>query len=141
MQDQSKGLKFDASKPRWSLLPAGTVAQVVDVLEFGAKRYGDNNWQKVENARTRYYDAAMRHLEAWKQGQAKDPESGAAHLAHAACCLLFLMHIDTQAEKAAADDAKTEEMIKRKLAAEMFEQSKEVTRSIAWHAAQGKEFK
>lgn len=96
MQDQSKGLKFDASKPRWSLLPAGTVAQVVEVLEFGAKRYGDNNWQKVENARTRYYDAAMRHLEAWKQGQAKDPESGAAHLAHATCCLLFLMYMDDQ---------------------------------------------
>lgn len=96
MQDQNKGLKFDASKPRWSLLPAGTVAQVVDVLEFGAKRYGDNNWQKVENARTRYYDAAMRHLEAWKQGQAKDPESGAAHLAHATCCLLFLMYMDDQ---------------------------------------------
>lgn len=96
MQDQSKGLKFDASKPRWSLLPAGTVAQVVEVLEFGARKYGDNNWQKVENARTRYYDAAMRHLEAWRNGEHKDPESGAAHLAHATCCLLFLMYMDDQ---------------------------------------------
>ena len=96
MQDQNKGLKFDASKPRWSLLPAGTVAQVVEVLEFGARKYGDNNWQKVENARTRYYDAAMRHLEAWRNGEHKDHESGAAHLAHATCCLLFLMYMDDQ---------------------------------------------
>ena len=32
-----------------------------------------------------------RHIFAWWGGEDKDPETGFSHLAHAACCLLFLM--------------------------------------------------
>jgi hypothetical protein len=85
------GQKHDAQKPRHSLLPLGSVEGVIDVLEFGATKYGENNWQHVPNARTRYYDAAMRHLGAWWGGERLDAESGLPHLAHAACCILFLM--------------------------------------------------
>lgn len=95
-----QGRKDDNSKLRYSLLPVGTVNQVVQVLEFGSKKYADNNWQKVENARTRYYDAAMRHMDAWFNGDLKDDETGLHHLAHAICCLMFLMWFDGEA----ADD-------------------------------------
>jgi Domain of unknown function (DUF5664) len=88
------GIKHDQQKPRWSLLPAGTVAQVVAVLEFGAGKYALDNWKHVENARQRYYDALMRHVQAWWQGERQDPETGLHHLAHAACCILFLIWID-----------------------------------------------
>lgn len=88
------GLKFDEHKPRWSLLPKGTVVQIVKVLEFGAAKYKENNWQHVEGGRQRYYDAMMRHMEAWWNGEKTDPESGHSHLAHAGCCLLFMMWID-----------------------------------------------
>lgn len=97
---REQGRKDDSSKLRYSLLPVGTVNQVVQVLEFGSKKYADNNWQKVENSRTRYYDAVMRHIDAWWHGEKTDSETGLHHLAHAICCLMFLMWFDSEA----ADD-------------------------------------
>ena len=94
-----QGRKDDSAKRRYSLLPSGTVNSVVDVLEFGSKKYADNNWQIVPDAKTRYYDAAMRHLDAWFNGAVKDSETGLPHLAHAICCLMFLMYFDLEAEK------------------------------------------
>lgn len=88
------GTKADAGKPRWSLLPAGTIAQVVAVLEAGATKYAPDNWMHVSDARTRYYDALQRHVEAWWRGERNDPETGLPHLAHAACCVLFLLWFD-----------------------------------------------
>lgn len=48
-----------ADKPRMSLVPMDVLWQVIAVLEFGAKRYGNDNWQKVDNARTRYFVLAI----------------------------------------------------------------------------------
>jgi hypothetical protein len=90
----TEGKKYDMYKPRWSLLPTNTVVQVVNVLEYGANKYGAENWKHVGNARTRYYDAAMRHMESWWKGETLDEESGENHLAHAMCCLMFLMWFD-----------------------------------------------
>lgn len=95
----AQGRKDDSSKLRYSLLPVGTVNQVVQVLEYGSKKYADNNWQKVPNNRTRYYDAAMRHIDAWFNGDLKDDETGLPHLAHAICCLMFLMWFDSEGGK------------------------------------------
>jgi hypothetical protein len=92
--DKQEGTKFDAGKPRWSLLPQGSVASIVDVLEFGAAKYAPNNWQLVQDGQTRYYDAAMRHIEAWRNGEKQDQETGLSHLAHAGCCLMFLDWIE-----------------------------------------------
>ena len=90
------GSKYDAGKPRWDLLPWGEVEQVVKVLTYGAKKYSDNNWVHVENPRRRYFAAAMRHTTAWFMGEKNDAETGCSHLAHAICCLLFLMHFDDE---------------------------------------------
>lgn len=86
-----EGLKLDDGKERYDLLPFAALREVVRVLGFGAKKYGDDNWRKVERARGRYLAAAFRHIIAWQQGESDDPESGAHHLAHAVCCLMFLM--------------------------------------------------
>ena len=85
------GQKHDQTKPRFSLIPHQALWQVVAVLEFGAKKYGVENWRGVENSRERYFNACHRHLHAWWSGERLDAESGLPHLAHAACCLLFLM--------------------------------------------------
>lgn len=92
----AQGRKDDTSKRRYSLLPSGTVNSVVDVLEAGAIKYAPDNWRKVPDARRRYYDAAMRHIDAWWSGELKDDETGLPHLAHAMCCLLFLMWFDSE---------------------------------------------
>ena len=90
------GVKYDSAKPRFSLLPLKQVWDIVAVLEFGAKKYAPDNWQKVPDAENRYFDAAMRHLCAWCSGEKRDAETNLPHLAHAACCLLFLMWGDDQ---------------------------------------------
>ena len=89
-----KGIKYDSDKRRWSLVPVGVMNEVIDVLEYGSRKYSDNNWKKVPDARTRYYDASMRHIESWWQGEVDDPETQKSHLAHAICCLMFLYWVD-----------------------------------------------
>lgn len=97
----TEGMKFDTDKLRWSLLPAGTVEEVVKVLEYGAKKYKEDNWKSVAHGHIRYYDAAMRHINAWWNLERKDPETDLHHLAHAICCLMFLMWLDKNLD---ADD-------------------------------------
>jgi len=91
------GVKYDAGKPRPSLLPWPALIEVMAVLAFGAAKYEVDNWQRVPGARERYFDAALRHLVAWHSGEALDAESGRSHLAHAACCVLFLLWFEVTA--------------------------------------------
>lgn len=97
--EKTMGEKHDGGKPRWSLLPRGTIPTVIKVLEYGAIKYQPDNWKHVEDHERRYYDAAMRHIEAWLQGENNDPESKLPHLGHAVACLLYLMWFDRQKER------------------------------------------
>jgi hypothetical protein len=63
------------------------------VLKFGADKYAEHNWRKGF-AWSRPLAAAMRHLTAFNDGEDKDPESGLSHLAHAACCIMFLLEFE-----------------------------------------------
>lgn len=95
-----EGKKYDNEKPRWELLPVEPIEEVVKVLSHGAQKYSDDNWVHVKPFKPRYYAAALRHIFAWWKGERTDPESGLHHLAHAVCCLIFLM--------AGESDAKTD---------------------------------
>lgn len=89
--DVGEGKKFDNGKPRWDLLPLKIVEKIVEILTFGAEKYDANNWQNVEPFKERYFAALLRHIADWQAGEIFDKESGKPHLAHAACCLIFLM--------------------------------------------------
>ena len=86
------GVKYDNLKPRWSLVPPGVMAQVVDVLTFGAAKYSSDNWMHVDPEK--YYNALHRHVDAWRNGERLDQETGKHHLAHALCCLMFMLWHD-----------------------------------------------
>ena len=96
VQEQALGRKFDQDKPRWDLLPWDEVEEIVEILTFGSEKYEDNNWQHVKGSKWRYFGALCRHTFAWWRGETLDKESGKSHLAHAGCCLLFLMWFDNQ---------------------------------------------
>ena len=101
VQDDTKGKKFDTGKPRYSLIPDMVLLEVVKVLTYGAAKYdedqSDPNWRHVPDARNRYYDATMRHVEDWKHNDSHhDPETGFHPLAHAIADLMFLMQIDLE---------------------------------------------
>lgn len=83
-----KGVKHDSGKPRWSLLDKQTLADVVDVLELGARKYSVGGFKNVEPIR--YVDALERHWYSYLSGEELDEESGKSHLHHMICCLMFL---------------------------------------------------
>lgn len=109
-----QGKKFDTNKPRMSLLPKGALNAVIRVLEFGATKYQENNWKHVPDAKTRYYDAMQRHIDAWWNGERKDQETGEHHLAHAICCGMFLMWFDHMDEEVLKGSGLMARFVKRK---------------------------
>lgn len=88
------GRKDDGGKLPWDLLPWESTEAVVAVLRSGAGKYAADNWKHVPDARRRYFAAAIRHLVARWRGEVIDPEFGHPHLAHAACCVLFMLWFD-----------------------------------------------
>lgn len=88
------GIKYDAGKPEYGLLPPFALEELVNVLTIGALKYDRENWRKVPEAHRRYFDAAQRHLWAYRRGEKLDPETGKSHLMHAACCLFFMCELD-----------------------------------------------
>lgn len=82
--------KYDDNKLRMELIPVSTLKALAEVLTFGSKKYGDNNWRKGMQW-NRLYGACLRHLTAWWGGETNDIESGLNHLQHALCCIAFLI--------------------------------------------------
>ena len=93
---QLGGQKHDAEKPRYDLVPPQALEWIAQVLTYGAHKYAPENWRKVDGWRWRYFSAAMRHLWAWQKGERYDQESTLPHLAHALCCLMFMLELDVQ---------------------------------------------
>lgn len=87
-----KGLKYDSNKHQLDLLPPLALDDVAAVLSFGAKKYERGNYRKGLQY-SRLIAAALRHIMAFNNGENNDKESGLNHIAHAACCLLFLLEM------------------------------------------------
>lgn len=92
-QKQGSALKFDDDKLPINLLSSIALNQTAAVLKFGAQKYHAHNW-RAGFAWSRPLAAAMRHIMAYNDGEDLDPESGLSHLAHAACCIMFLLEFE-----------------------------------------------
>lgn len=90
MSDWSGGTKYDSGKAPLSLIDRHALEDIAQVLAFGAKKYDAHNWRKGIQY-SRLLDAALRHLYAFADGEDTDPESGLSHVAHAGCCIVFLL--------------------------------------------------
>jgi len=88
--------KYDAGKPRLSLVPSEIIRCIARVREYGNLKYGDpENWRLVEAER--YRDAAYRHLLDYIDDPAAvDPESGLPHLWHLATNVAFLCELEKE---------------------------------------------
>lgn len=89
-EEKAVAIKFDGAKPRTDLLPTLSLTEVSKVLDFGAHKYGENNW-RIGFKWSRLIGASLRHIFAFMRGEDNDEETGLSHLAHAACCVLFLL--------------------------------------------------
>ena len=91
---KSGGTKYDESKPDMSLLSPLALTYLAQVLTFGAKKYAPNNWRKGID-QSRLVSAALRHITAFNAGEDVDPETGLPHMAHAMCCCMFSVELQT----------------------------------------------
>lgn len=113
MEDNLKngGVKNDLGKARWDLLPMECLKEVVDIYTQGAieydEKYGEENWKSVNNAKSRYYAALLRHYSSWriwyetggKKGEQIDKKSGKNHLAHVIWNAVALLWFDLRGDK------------------------------------------
>ncbi len=77
-------------KPCHDLIPPEVIAALGTTLAFGAAKHGARDWEKGYSWAAN--DAALeRHLNAWRRGETRDPESGLPPLWHAACRIAFLI--------------------------------------------------
>lgn len=70
-----------------SVVPMGVVVEMgVGMLE-GTAKYGRHNYRGVGVRSSVYFDATMRHLIAFWEGEDLDPDSGMSHITKALCSL------------------------------------------------------
>lgn len=84
------GIKHDTEKPMMDLLPMASLTEVAKVLTAGAKKYAPHNWRQGFTY-SRLQAAMLRHYTAFSEGENFDDETKLPHLAHMACCVLFLL--------------------------------------------------
>ena len=93
MQTQYNDPKGQAGslKAPLGLVPPYAMEQTSWVHKLGAEKYGPWNWRETGVCASTYVNAILRHLNAWRDGESLDPESGITHLAHIACSANILM--------------------------------------------------
>jgi hypothetical protein len=80
-----------ALKTPLGLIPSYAMDQTAWVHKLGSDKYGPFNWRKTGVCASTYVNAILRHLNAWRDGETVDPESGISHLAHVACSCNILL--------------------------------------------------
>lgn len=84
------GLRYNAGKLRYDLVPGRAVEEIAKVFTFGANKYAPRNWEKGMSWTT-VLASLKRHIAAFESGEDFDPESGLLHLGHAGCNIAFLL--------------------------------------------------
>lgn len=78
------------NKVPFSTVPSEVTAEVGLAMLEGALKYGRHNYRVVGVRASVYYDAALRHLTSFWEGQDTDPDSGLSHLVKCLACLYVL---------------------------------------------------
>lgn len=105
----SKGTKNDESKFQLDLIPYQALIETAKAFMYGAKKYGRWNYKNgLEHSRL--INAALRHLNQYKEGEDLDEESGNSHLGHAMASIAML--IDSIKNRPDLDDRYTPEKLK-----------------------------
>lgn len=73
-----------------SCVSAPVVMEMALGMMEGARKYGRHNYRKAGVRASVYYDATMRHIMSWWEGQDIDPDSGLSHISKAMSALHVL---------------------------------------------------
>jgi hypothetical protein len=77
-------------KVPFSVVSAPVIAEIGLAMMEGARKYGRHNYRVAGVRASVYYDACLRHLMAWWEGEDIDPDSGLSHVGKAMACLTVL---------------------------------------------------
>jgi hypothetical protein len=86
---ESGGLRYDEGKARVDLIAPNCLLGIATVLEYGAKKYAENNWRKGMKW-GRVIGSLLRHTYQFMAGEDVDSETGLPHVDHIACNAMFL---------------------------------------------------
>lgn len=92
-----KPLKYDEGKPMLHLVPTLWTRMLARVLEYGLEKYYRDSWKNftIEKANEDLIPAAMRHIDAYRDGEYIDQETGCPHLAQAMWnCGVIMWHVE-----------------------------------------------
>lgn len=87
-----KAERFNEGKEKWSLVDFKSLKPMVQVLEYGTKKYSRDNWKKGLPV-TEICESMLRHIYSFLDGETIDPESGLPHVGHIQCNAMFLAHM------------------------------------------------
>lgn len=82
------------AKAPLSTVPANVLAEIGVAMLEGALKYGRHNYRQAGVRASVYYDALMRHIMAWWEGEDIDPDSGVPHIVKAIATLVVLRDAD-----------------------------------------------
>lgn len=89
-------------KAPMSTVSGPVMAEVGVAMLEGACKYGRHNFRAVGVRASVYYDATMRHLFSWWEGEDLDPDSGMSHVTKAITSLMVLR--DAMIQSKVTDD-------------------------------------
>lgn len=88
----SEGLRYNEGKRKWSLVHFQSLEPMIEVLEFGAKKYEPDNWKKGF-PKKEVLESMQRHLAKLFDGEEIDQESGLHHIGHIMCNAMFYSYM------------------------------------------------
>lgn len=71
-------------------VPCGPLMELGLAMMEGGRKYGSHNYREIGVRASVYYDAVMRHLMSWWEGEDIDPDSGLSHIIKAIASLIVL---------------------------------------------------
>jgi hypothetical protein len=78
------------AKAPFSPVSAYVMAELGVAMMEGARKYGRHNYRVIGVRASVYYDATLRHMVAWWEGENLDPDSGLSHVTKAIASLCVL---------------------------------------------------
>jgi len=77
-------------KVPYSCVSAAVMAELALAMLEGGRKYGRHNYRVSGIRASVYYDAALRHLTKWWEGEDIDPDSGLSHIIKAFASIMVL---------------------------------------------------
>lgn len=93
-KSESGSLRFNKGKLPMHLIPPSAIKALAGVLEYGATKYSERNWESGAEYSVPY-SSLMRHLVAFWEGENLDPESGLPHTHHIIMNAAMLVEYET----------------------------------------------